>query len=267
MDKDTFWNVERSKFKTEEGEVDLPIFYYDFSSVIFNFMVKPEKVSALLEGTALSPCILANNMALVIIVFFEYRDSSVGIYNEVGLCSLTYSKALKKPFFYLPDVIKKGDKWKIAAYVHNLPVTTKAANAAGREIWGYPKFVTEIPFSLTKNTFKGSVLDPDTGDDILSIDGKMGPVGIGPLLRGIDIVTHTIHKGAQIRTHITTEGKAAYHLFPKMKLLVGSGSHVMNENLIRLDLHGARPIAMITSYNTRSRLPAGVDIAKVPDFK
>jgi hypothetical protein len=57
--------------------------------------------------------------------------------------------------------------------VVDLPVTTEAANAAGRELWGYPKFVTSIDFALTGRRFRSSVHDPSGGKAICEIAGEM----------------------------------------------------------------------------------------------
>lgn len=257
MKQDRFFELERTPVKTAEGTVQLPILYLDFSSVIFLFFVKPNLVEPLLDGSGFKPCIFANGRAMVILVFFEYRDSSIGSYNEVGLCSATYSTKKKKPFLFLPDLLKKGDKWQIASYVHNLPVTTSLANAAGRTIWGYPKFVTDIKFSLSKKSFHGKVMDPDSNREILSIGGAMGKMGTGTLLPSIDIVTHTVKNGEQVHTVITTDGKMNYNLWPSMRLQIGDGDHPMTQNLRRLDLHQRKPFVMGTSYNGRSILPEG----------
>ncbi|MCP4132114.1 MAG: acetoacetate decarboxylase family protein [bacterium] len=262
MKNDPFWDVEKSVFKTSEGDMELPIFYYDFSQVLYLFLVKPGKLRPLLEGTGLKPCVMLNHRAVVMLVFFEYRSTSIGTYNEVGLCSLTYSEKCKKPFFYLPSILKSGDSWKTAAYVHDLPVTTKIANAGGREIYGYPKFVTDIPFSLTPKTFDGAVLDPDTGKNIFSIAGPLSRMGVS--FPAIDIVTYTNHKGQQLRTNITTDAKAKYSLFPNMRLKVGESNHRMAKNMRDLGLDNKRPLSIATSEIARSRLPRG--IAVTPDM-
>jgi len=47
----------------------------------------------------------------------------------------------------------------IGAYVLEMPVTIPQARAAGREIWGFPKFETKIPFKLERKRFEFGVLD------------------------------------------------------------------------------------------------------------
>ena len=79
----------------------------------------------------------------------EYRKTDIGSYNEVGLTVLAMAP---------------GDP--IAAnYVVNLPVTTAVANRAGREIWGYNKFVAAIDVKSEGKTF--STVLRDEGREII----------------------------------------------------------------------------------------------------
>jgi hypothetical protein len=41
------------------------------------------------------------------------------------------------------------DSWRrrLGAYIHRLPVTTAFSCAAGRDIWGFPKFVADVSFT------------------------------------------------------------------------------------------------------------------------
>ena len=238
--------------------MEVPVFYYDFSQVLFIFLIKPSRLKPLLEGSGCKPCIMLNRRALVILNFFEYRKTSLGPYNEAGLCSFTYSDKFKKPFLYMPDMLKSGDRWKTGTYVHNLPATTKTANVAGREIYGFPKFVTDIPFSLTSKSFSGGVKDPDTGDDIFSISGPLSRIGM--TFPSFDFVTYTNHKGEQLRTHVTTDARAKYSLFPNMRLKVGKSNHIMAKNLRDLGLDNKRPFSILTTDNSRSRSPQGIAV-------
>ncbi|MCP4135980.1 MAG: acetoacetate decarboxylase family protein [bacterium] len=249
---DRFWNVEQTIYKTSEGDIEIPHFYNDFSQVLFFYFVKPEKLLPLLEGTDLKPCVCINNRAIVNLILLEYRDSSIGSYNEIGLSSLTYSTKLKKPFFVFPNFLKKGDKWKIAGYIHNLPVTSKLAYAAGVEIFGYPKFITEIPFSLTEKSFEATVCDPDSHSNIFSISCPIGYKSFGLKMPGVDLVTYSNNnKGDQLKAYICVDAKTKNNLFPSVKLTVGESNHVMAQNLRHLDLENKKPFSVSTTHTAR----------------
>ena len=55
----------------------------------------------------------------------------------------------------------------------HLPVTTAVANRAGREIWGYTKFVAAIDVSSNGKTFSTVLRDSD-GELIGALDGVRG---------------------------------------------------------------------------------------------
>ena len=81
-----------------------------------------------LRGTALVAVSQEDGKAVVVVYCIEYRITDIGPYNEVGLTVLAGAPGDPIP----------------ANYVVDLPVTTAVANRAGREIWGYNKFVAAI---------------------------------------------------------------------------------------------------------------------------
>ena len=60
-----------------------------------------------------------------------------------------------------------------AIYVADLPVTTEAANRAGREIWGYNKFVTAIDIKCDGKKFSATVRDHEN-ELIGALEGTRG---------------------------------------------------------------------------------------------
>ena len=62
----------------------------------------------------------------------------------------------------------------MGVYVVEMVVTIPEARAAGRKLWGYPKFLTQIPSELSGNQFKFSVLDPDSREPIVAVEGETG---------------------------------------------------------------------------------------------
>jgi hypothetical protein len=91
-------------------ECPLLIRYFDVQCLVATFPTDLNRAAELLKGTGL------------------YRITDIGPYNEVGLTVVA-----RVPGDPIPG-----------NYVINLPVTTAVANRAGREIWGYNKFVAAI---------------------------------------------------------------------------------------------------------------------------
>ncbi len=139
-----------------------------------------------------------------------------------------------------------------------MPVTIPQARAAGREIWGYPKFVTKIPFRLTGIYFGFKVKDPDADDAIVSVKGMMGP---GICLKATDLVTFSNLNDSIVKTIIKVDAKTTLCFSKGVKLKVGKSSHGMAANIQDLGLQDLQPAFIMSSDNERTRLNQGSAIA------
>lgn len=156
------------------------------------------------------------------------------------------------------DMLKPLDKSSVGYFIVDLPVTTPAACAGGREIWGYPKFVTNIGFSLHGNLFNGSVTDPDTGKDLLRLCGNAGFGVPGPLL---DLVLYSRLEGQMLRALVNTRGGAKICLPGSMRAEVSDSEHPMAQHLRALGLENAEPFMLFYSHALQLRLNAGAVLA------
>ena len=159
---------------TTEGEVQLPICYYDCSHYMALFRVDAAKAAAQLQDVPLEP-VLVSRKAVAILSFFKYRDTTLGPYHEVGLALLVTPRGQTQTLGSFTDLLQQTRSESLGSYVLDLPVTTPAAKAAGCEIWGYPKFVTQLPIELEADRFQARVLDPD-GRQIMELAGQRGHV-------------------------------------------------------------------------------------------
>ena len=249
----TFFQVSQHDAQTSRGPVPLPILYYDVSTFNAFFRIEVEAAEAVLQGTDLSPMVFGGK-AFAAMAFFEYRKTSIGAYNEVGLCLATYPREDKQPPNALRDFLRLTPDRVMGMHVLDLPVSTEAAFSAGREIWGYPKFVANIPLSFEKREFEGSVMDPDKDVPIFRL---AGPFGHGPSLPGIDLVLYSHLAGVRIKTVVDVNASFVTARAPRMSLKVGHSTHRMAENLRALGLDGASPSLVQNSRYFRSRLHAG----------
>lgn len=257
-DNDVFFDVKQKVRKTSQGQVELPILYYDTSNVLAFFICEREKVEVFLEGTELKPGLSIGKYCVVALSFYEYRKTSVGSYNEVGLAIPVLKEGDRAPLSGITDLYRNIEQRDLGFYVIDLPVTTPVANAAGRELWGYPKFVTKILFSLSNDRFHGKVLDPDTRGLIVSLDGKLG---FGKIMPPLSPVTYSIHKKQLLRTMVNVIGDVKLSIPLGMKLTVSSSSdHVMAKHLRDLGLSGAHPIALMSTDKFQSRLNEGIKV-------
>ena len=241
MEATFFHRVQRfQRFETSSGPVTVPILYPDVHSMWVYFSAPIHKVRALLPTDRLKPISMGNGNALYGIVCFEYRDTTIGSYNEVGIgvpCRLDPS--INIPI--LPALFHRF--FSVGFYVHHLPVTTQIAYDAGVEIWGLPKFVAQITFEET-GTWRRCMLEAD-GQEILTLE-------VTYVLRNLQLETydfqtfsvkdkHVLKIPVQSQGHVWTSRKAEcarLHL----------GDHPLSEELRSLQLN-TKPLKTIIYPN------------------
>ncbi|MCC6555653.1 MAG: acetoacetate decarboxylase family protein [Polyangiaceae bacterium] len=254
MSKEAFFNVPRTVRETSEGPVELPILYRDVTNVLALFLAPREGAEEVLAGTGLRPGVRVGDRVLVGLSFYEYRDTSIGSYNEVGTAVFVV-RADERPRRLAPVELLLPPAWRRGAvWVVDLPVTTPAADAAGRELWGYPKFVTEIPFRLDGRRFDASVLDPDGSGPIVTLGGELGPGVPAP---PISLVTYSRLGGRLVRTHVDVRGLQTAHARGSVRLRVGASKHRMAAHLRALALDGAVPLLVMRTDRFQSKLHGG----------
>ena len=134
----------RERSDEQREPVTLPIHYRDAESMMAFFPLPTGHVKGLLPKPQMRPVEVVPGYAVVALIAFEYRDTDIGAYNELGICfPILFNSPFSIPF--VPLLLEKSYP-RLGFYVHHLPVTTQIACRAGREIWGYPKFVADIGF-------------------------------------------------------------------------------------------------------------------------
>lgn len=252
--RDSFFQVPRATHETSAGGVQLPILYYDTSNVLALFRAPAGAAAELLEGTGLRPAYDLFGKTVVGLSFYEYRDTSVGPYNEVGLAIPALEEGRRRLTGAFLDLLRPLERRKIGFYVVDLPVTTEIANAAGRELWGYPKFVTDIGFQYAGRHLAMRVADPGEDVDILRLEGRLWPTLPSPSL---SLVTYTMLHGHRIRATINVRGALRVGPGAGLRLSLGGSYHPMARHLAHLRLHGSKPMLVAATHRFQSRLNAG----------
>ena len=264
MKRDKIFDVPRTYYTTSWGETQVPMFFYDVAERRLNYFVEYEKVVPLLEGTGLTPCRFINGKALVSLIFFQYKDVTIGAYDEVTITIVVRPRMLPDPKPYLSKVLlrKRGESWgNMGAYVLEMPVTIPAARAAGREIWGFPKFLTEIPNRLSGREFEFGVLDPDTGGSILSVKGVTGP---GVPTSAFDLVCFNNYRDHIWKIIIDARGGYINSRAKKLEIKIGDGNHRMAQNLRQLGLDSLKPFVIQSTDSLKTCLNPGKPVAEWP---
>jgi len=185
-------------------ELTFPVEVRTASSWAAQFLVDAGAAQRIVEPTGLDVVRLGSRTIFTIAVA-DYEDTDLGAYQEVGLIFLV-----------------TGPRGR-GIYVWHLPVNQEFTNAAGREIWGYPKFVTDISVEVRGSAMRAVLAD------ILELEVKRGlvptPLPAPP--------TYTVLDGATRVTTFRSKGLALARP-GGARLTLGSGA--ISEELRSLGL-------------------------------
>jgi hypothetical protein len=203
-------------------ECPLPVRYFDVQCLVATFLTELDRAVELVKRADLQVVPQEDGKAVVKLFCIEYRKTDLGPYNEVGLTVLTMA-----PGDFIP-----------ANYVLNLPVTTEVANRAGREIWGYNKFVATIDVNSDGKKFSTFLRDTEN-EMIGALEGRRSAsIPVPPA----DIITFTLLKGRVIKTLIQVLTPSYASSGDSFMFKVGKSKHPMANNLRTLALDEARPV-------------------------
>src|SRR5205814_2655170 len=236
----------RKTHATSAGPCELPILYSGASLLGLLYRVDGAKVRPLVDANFEAWTVFGK--ATVMLCFFDYRETTIGPYGEIGLGVLIKRKGTSPSLVgALADLRKETDA---GLYVVNLPVTTEAARAAGRELWGYPKYVAPM-----QSTFDATGVRFTLGGELTV---TMGPSG-GPRTAGIPFVLYSVAKGRVLRTVVDVDHRQQWGGASSVKLEVhGDGPTARTVKALGLD--GAKPALAFRTDAMRSILPMGQDM-------
>lgn len=240
-----FADVKQAPEETSAGPCDLPILYRDGSVVGLMYRVDPAAVADLVPDKDHFEPFTLMGKAIVQLVVFEYRDTSIGPYNEVAL-AVEVKRRGTSPSTWGALVNARAQPDYGSTFL-NLPVTTEAACAAGRELWGFPKYVVGIDASFSKERITAE----QRGEFSLSV----GPAG-WLTTRGIPFVLMSVRGGQVMRTIVETGHDLAWGGGSSVELRV-LGPGPTSDNLTKLGLADTRPSFVWRALSMRSILPKG----------
>ncbi|HDP79983.1 MAG TPA: hypothetical protein ENN21_03975 [Spirochaetes bacterium] len=236
--------------KHKKAVFDLPIQYYrdDFFGLFFS--AELAKLSALMPSPNLHPVRVGKRKAVIGIAAFNYIDTTIGPYGEVGIVvPVVYGK---KPLPWVP-LLREARHPGFGMLVLHLPVTTLKARDGGRGVWGYPKFTADMEFTITPEFMRCRLSERKK----CIIDMKVSRAG--PLRRStLPLVTYTVKENRLIRTVIPQTGVFRDRLFPR-EYAFEAGDHPVAEELLGLGISG-RPFLSRCAAERAAILPAGEEI-------
>ena len=218
-------------------EIPLPIRYEEGSAAYFYFAVSADKIRRMIDRR-FRPATFLPGTAMVAVCFYEYTKTSIGPYNELGIGVMVQGPG--RTAWPGLDLLRKVDNRGSGFYVLHLPVTSKAAEEAGKRIWGLPKFVTKIPFQLKGRSFEGSVLAPRSTEALFTVKTNFTP---GIETKGMDMALLNDHGKEIEKTVVNVQARFRTAFCRRFELTIGAVSDPVCDTLQHLNLDEAQPIA------------------------
>ncbi|MBI2383400.1 MAG: acetoacetate decarboxylase family protein [Gammaproteobacteria bacterium] len=226
------------------GRCDMPILYDDVSQLFAFWRVPLAAAAALVPDGRLEPLPVFGK-AVAGFAAFEYRGTTIGSYNEIGLVILVRRRGSAPSLWRL---LRRPEREPDAAFhVVNLPVTTELARAAGVEFWGYPKYVKPIRTQFGRDAVSIGL------EGELSLECRSGP---GLSLAAFPVTTFSALRGRLLHTAIPTDGRLRFGGAASLKLkTLGDGPCARTVRALGLDR--AKPFAVFRNDALRVILPFG----------
>jgi len=164
-------------------EVPVPLTVESCSNVALVFAADLGRVQALIDYSGLKVRPDYGGAASVTIAAVRYNASDLGAYNEIAVAV---------------DVQHADEPLSSSvAFIHRLPVDSDLSCEAGRQIWGFPKWVTRIGYEQMHSVVT-AVLNED-GEDVIRLrvplQGSLIP------MQETSIYSYSWRDGILRRTH------------------------------------------------------------------
>jgi hypothetical protein len=236
-----FFQVHTAPNSVSSGETfETPVKYWQSQGVAALFWVDFDSANQLVSEMQVVR--FPQNRALLTVGFFDYKQTTIRPYKEVGVFITVMPKGVEPPQYPILGAILPSAQRIVGQHTINLPVTTELARRAGIEKAGMPKFVTDIDFSLTQQKFVGVVHDPQGGkESLVSMQGEFGALVPAPwpdmviLHKFQNRPFRVIFEFAQDKLgYLSTSGTFALNWSK-------TSEHAMAKNLTALKLQDTRP--------------------------
>lgn len=147
-----------------------PLFFRDVGMMMGLFLANRDAAARLLPSSHLRPLAPIPGRAVVAITCFEYRDTDIGPYNEVGISVGVQVGRLRLPGALA--MLRSALTNRFHGYVADLPVNTEVALHGGLDFFNYPKFLADIRFEERGSARSCVVTDRESRDLIYAFHGS-----------------------------------------------------------------------------------------------
>ena len=236
-------------------DYSFPIEFRDVDYIAALYCGNRKAVENKLLGTGLKAGLFLNGKPIIALGLIEYKDSDLGAYNEVILAIPVVPIEEPSGILNWLQLYTPLDKRKLGQYILHIPVTSKQSMVAGRDIWGYPKIVTEIKHRFTKNHISTKITDPETNKEQVVCEGTMG---IGIPIPSMDLMTYSFLNSMRLCTHVDVDAPMKWHPFANLKITIQDVDNPIAKDLIELNVVNKNPVALIRSAKFKAKFNEGL---------
>ena len=151
-------------YLVEGQRVVMPVEVRAARQAAATFVVRHSAAQQLIDHTGLTATRQRGGKAIVSLALVDYIDNDLGSYKELALA------------FIVDDTTKPADGTKspVSTLIHRLPVSEAFTCAAGRGIWGFPKWVADL--SVDFDDRGASCVLREGDNEVVRIWLKRGPI-------------------------------------------------------------------------------------------
>jgi hypothetical protein len=244
-------------YPIHDGRWCLPAIYHSNAAFLTVFPASLEKVRDSLPSPERFPVELLDRRGAIAIAVLRYTNVFVldenrelrrlAPYGEIAVAPLC---TFRRPAPRLVPLLglQRPAHWELGMFVTHLPVTTREASQAGREIWNLPKFVADMDFEEGGRHRAVHLAEDDRHIFTLTIER-----GGQALIDRTPAVFYTAKDGQLLRTLVPVLAAGQRRLSARGRL--GLGDHPVADDLRGLEVD-TQPIMSVDYLSHNTRLPA-----------
>ena len=218
-------------------ELSYPIRVRAAEQAAASWSVDASVAQRIVDDTGLRVATGRSGRATCSLAVVDYQDNDLGRYHEIALAFMVVPH--DAPNDWRPDPRRP------VTCIHQLPVDAEFTCAAGRQLWGFPKWVTDITWRRNRRGTDGVLLDD--GRFVLGTHIARGwvPLPAQPL----EMQCYTSMDGVLRSTPWTTTSFGARIRPGGATVVVGDTDHPFAEEVHRLGLHERAPLFTVSVAN------------------
>jgi hypothetical protein len=220
-----------STFAVQGQYVTVPVEVRAAQMVQASWLVPATTAQRIIDYSGLHVVRMAKTLAMCSIAAVQYTDNDLGPYNEIAVA-----------FVVQPHDGSSGSAFggDVTTFIHKLPVNQSFTCEAGRDIWGFPKWVTDIGYVEEGRHTEATLVDEDEFVLGLTVGRSIVPMPD----RAVEMSCYSFRDGVLRRTPWTNRVSLAHVRPAGAKLEIGP-RHPMALELRDLGLP-KRPVMSMT---------------------